>query len=40
MHLGTHAFYYFMKARGTCFSKFMEFKVFVENQTGKKLQTL
>jgi hypothetical protein len=29
-------FCYFMKTRGECFSKFMEFKVFAENQIGKK----
>ncbi len=30
-------FCYFMKTRGEHFSKFMEFKVLVENQIGKKL---
>ncbi len=30
-------FCYFMKIKGECFSKFMEFKAFAENQTRKKL---
>jgi len=33
-------FYYFMKWKGECFAKFMEFKAFVESQFGKRIKIL